>query len=275
MTVDHAIATENKPPVLIPVRAGGWSLHVDHSLADGPFPALCALPSGECPDGVRAVVSSVNTEVRQFSCAGQSYYLKEYFFLGWKKHLRIAGTGEKLLRIAHQLGMAGFLTPRVVATGKKGLTRRVVTEAVSGAKDIWQVLFPDMIHYRGKVDDDFSFAFGKIVGRFHSAGFSHGDLRWRNILTRREADAWAFYFIDNDRTSLHGRGIPFRCRVKNLTQVLFSGLLLNWPEHEWQAFLRGYREDAKLSPDAWSNLISKVEARAQKRLLERNDRPAR
>jgi tRNA A-37 threonylcarbamoyl transferase component Bud32 len=256
----------------VSVRAGSWTFAVSPELADTAFARFCGLPAGECPDGVSPVVSSVNTEVRRFEYGGRGYFLKEYFFLGWKKHLQISRRGERLLRIARQIGEHGFLTPRVVATGRCGKGRRVVTEAVEEARDIWQVLFPDFIHYRGDMDDGFVHALGCTIGNFHRCGFFHGDLRWRNVLARRGGDGWKFYFIDNDRTARFPLGIPLYCRVKNLSQILFSGLLVGWPERDWQEFLRGYLASSGLRHSARGPLVARVEEKARKRLLARRDR---
>jgi hypothetical protein len=207
--------------------------------------------------------------VRRFSYQGRHYFLKEYFFLGWKKHLKLFRRGERLVRVARQLTENGFLTPRVVAIGRHGGNRRVVTEAVENALDVWQVLYPDFQQQRGEVDDTFLYALGCTVGNLHRSGFCHGDLRWRNVLTRLEPEGWKFYFIDNDRTRQFRGGIPFHCRVKNLSQILFSGLLVDWPPSDWQMFLRGYFVQAGLPPDRQDKLVASVEGKARQRLAER------
>lgn len=250
---------------LIPAKAGGWKFLLDPHLAGPLFAGYCGLPTGEYPEGVVPVVSSANTEVRRFDYKGSGYYLKEYFFLSWKKHFKVARRGQRLIRVARDLSAFGFLTPRIVGIGKRGLNRRVVSEAVEDTRDIWQVLFPDMSQYRGAVDDGFVMALGLIVGRLHRCGFCHGDLRWRNVLARKDEDEWKFYFIDNDRTKRYRFGLPFRCRVKNLSQILFSGRLLDWPEQDWQIFLQGYSEASGLSVPSRNKLVSKVEKRVNKR----------
>jgi tRNA A-37 threonylcarbamoyl transferase component Bud32 len=37
-----------------------------------------------------------------------------------------------------------------------------------------------------------------ILGHMHSRGVYHGDTNWRNILVRRQGEAWSFFFIDLD-----------------------------------------------------------------------------
>lgn len=253
------------------IQAGGWKYQLRPDLAEPTFANLCTLPAAEFSESVVPVVSSPNTEVRRLSYLGRAYFLKEYFFLGWKKHLKVLRRGERLLHIAARMEEHGFLTPRIVGIGRSGRNRRVVTEAVEDAQDVWQVLFPDWCNYRGVVDDDFVLSLGRTVGRFHDCGFFHGDLRWRNVLTRRDNGRWNFYFIDNDRTRLSRFGVPFRCRVKNLSQILFSGLLLHWPENDWEIFLQGYFQGSDLSHPLRKKLISKVEERAAKRFAARKN----
>jgi len=247
------------------IQAEGWTFQLRPELAEPAFANLCALPASVFSESVVPVVSSANTEVRRFSYQERVYFLKEYFFLGWKKHLKVLRRGEHLVRIATLMEDHGFLTPRVVGIGRGGKNRRVVTEAVENARDVWQVLFPDWSRYRGAGDDGFVLALGRTIGRFHEEGFFHGDLRWRNILTRMDQDVWEFYFIDNDRTRFFRFGIPFRCRVKNLTQMLFSGMLLDWPESDWEIFLQGYFQGSALSPSLRNKLRSKAEEQAAKR----------
>lgn len=251
------------------VKSGEWRFHVCHNLANSDFAHLCSLTNSELSNVMLPVASSVNTEVRRFFYKDTEYYLKEYFFVSWKKHFKVLNRGRRLIRIARTMREYGFLTPDVVAIGTSGWRRRVVTAAVKDARDVWDVLFPVDNQYRGFVDDGFVYDLGRTIGRLHESGFCHGDLRWRNILTRNDA-GWRFYFIDNDRTVRYRAGIPLRGRIKNLSQILFSGLLLRWPDCEWQTFQQGYFVQSTLSPFDRSKLIAKVESRAAKRFDARN-----
>lgn len=256
----------------VSTKVGCWEFFLVPELARASFAKFCSLPSAVFQEGVSHVVSSLNTEVRRFEYGGRGYYLKEYFFLSWKKHIKVLRRGERLLTIARQLEDFGFLTPRVVGIGKNGKNRRVVTEEVEDALDVWQVLYPDFKHYRGHIDDGFIYAFGRTIGDLHRCGFLHGDLRWRNVLTRWDRGQWQFFFIDNDRTKRYRFGIPFYGRLKNLTQILFSGLLLNWPQSDWQVFLQGYFDTSGLSQSARNKIVVRVDEKAQRRLAERKNK---
>ncbi len=254
------------------MKSGRWTFMLRSYLSEASFVALCSLPSSVTPTGVRLVASSSGTEVRRITYQDKGYFLKEYFFISWKKHLKVLRRGEQLASISQKLEKHGFLTPKVVGFGRSGKSRRVVTEEVENALDIWQVLYPDFKHYRGPVDDGFIYAFGRTVGDLHRCGFFHGDLRWRNVLTRLDGTQWQFFFIDNDRTKRYRFGIPFHCRLKNLTQILFSGLLLNWPQSDWQVFLQGYFATSDLPQPVRDKLVARVEDKAQRRLAERKNR---
>jgi tRNA A-37 threonylcarbamoyl transferase component Bud32 len=251
------------------IQCGNWKLFLRPSIAETSFAEFCSVPRTEFPNGMVPVVSSVNTEVRKFVYKGKGYFLKEYFFINWKKHLKILRRGQRLAHIADLMTRDGFLTPRIVGIGRFGKNRRVVSEAVEDARDIWQVLFPQNNEYRGNCGDGFLYSLGLTIGQFHQCGFFHGDLRWRNVLTRQENGNWSFYFIDNDRTKLFRMGIPLRLRIKNLAQILFSGLLYDWPETDWKEFLRGYFDGSVLSEPLRKKLIAKVEKKAGKRFEAR------
>ncbi len=253
----------------VTVKVRGWSFLVIPELVSTEFLDICCLPAKYFPPGTYKVNSSINTEVRKFQFCGRNYFLKEYFPLNWKKQLKILRRGERLAGVAQQMLKFGFLTPHVVGIGRKGKNRRVITEAIESAQDVWQVLYPDFKNYRGHVSDGFVYAFGRQIGTLHRCGFFHGDLRWRNILTRREEGEWKFFFIDNDRTVRFRFGIPDRFRIKNLTQVLFSGLLLDWPQSDWETFLKGYFEKAGVPQAKRDRLVMKVEEKARMRLVDR------
>jgi len=61
-------------------------------------------------------------------------------------------------------------------------------------------------------------AFAETIGRMHSRGIFHGDLRLGNVLVVEDRGNWRFFFLDNERTRKFYR-LPSRLRLKNLVQV--------------------------------------------------------
>ncbi len=79
---------------------------------------------------------------------------------------------------------------------------------------------------------------GEEVGRWHSAGVVHGDMRHGNILCRQQANQWTFVFVDNERTrstsALHER-------ARNLVQLNMidpAMVPLRDRARLWRAYLR-------------------------------------
>jgi len=64
----------------------------------------------------------------------------------------------------------------------------------------------------------FLHAAGQEIGRLHSSGIFHGDLRVGNIIIDDSGSSSRFYFIDNERT-VHYPRLPYSKRLKNLVQL--------------------------------------------------------
>lgn len=120
------------------IQTGNWKFLLRPSIAEASFAEFCSVPRSTCPKGMTPVVSSVNTEVRKFVYKGKGYFLKEYFFANWKKHLKVLRRGQRLVHIADLMAGEGFLTPRIVGIGRtpdndrrnfrKGLTQKLIGE---------------------------------------------------------------------------------------------------------------------------------------------------
>jgi tRNA A-37 threonylcarbamoyl transferase component Bud32 len=135
----------------------------------------------------------------------------------------------RAMRAFHASGMlaeAGFLTPTIVAVGRLAdspsrVRSFLATEEVTGARPIYKYLVPGPRHEGTRSLQErreLLSAIGQTIGRMHRAGIVHGDLRPGNILARKTAGRWEFFFIDNERT--RKRRILCRfSRLKNLVQI--------------------------------------------------------
>jgi hypothetical protein len=99
----------------------------------------------------------------------------------------------------------------------------------------------------------------------------HGDLRTSNVLVADEEAGFKFFFIDNERNSLH-RTIPIKLVKKNLVQLdmLRPGELslsdrLRFMRHYLESYGRFQGSDARA-------LIGAVHKRALERLAAKDRR---
>jgi len=218
-------------------NANGWS--VQSSMPEGFVRQCCTEPKDDSAGFERLARSHDRTLVCRFVYDGQGYYYKEYFSMGLYKLMKDLFRGSwsrRMARVHCQLAKAGFVVAQVVAIGKKGWHRFAVTEEVSEREQIRQV-------FRGSNADErvsLMKQYGEMVGRLHRCGFSHGDLRWGNILVAQNGATYEFVLIDNERTKLYRHGIPLRLCIKNLVHTRFSGLAEEMATEEWNAFFDVY-----------------------------------
>ncbi len=218
-------------------NTSGW--FVQSSMPPGFVEMCCTEPKEESAGFERIARSHNRTQVWRFSYDGKNYYYKEYFFPGLCKLLKDMFRGfwnERAARIHAQLEAAGFATAHVAATGKKSWRRFMVTEEITGHEPIR--LFRRSLNEAEK--PKLMRQYGTTIGRLHRCGFSHGDLRWGNILVADKDEVREFVLIDNERTKFYRSGIPTRLCIKNLVHTRFSGVSEGLTEEEWQTFYKAY-----------------------------------
>lgn len=217
-------------------RVNGWRIR---SEMPEEFIRLCCTEPKDGSFGFERIARSHDrTLVCRFSFAGENYYYKEYFFPGVYKLLKDFFRGfwnERAARIHQKLAQAGFPVAPVPAVGAKGWRRFMVTAEVAGEPIR---TFRRKLSGSGRIE--LMRRYGEMVGRLHRSGFSHGDLRWGNILVQPVDGGFEFLLIDNERTQFHRQGIPFRLCVKNLVHTRYSGLSEGMDEEEWQVFFTAY-----------------------------------
>jgi len=110
-------------------------------------------------------------------------------------------------------------------------------------------------------------AFGQTIGKMHTAGVFHGDLRLGNILAKRDEAGWQFFFLDNERTQKFSK-LPGKLRLKNLVQVnMFRKGISNTDRSR---FLNAYLEENPIIVPARKSLVQKITAKTNRRLTNKD-----
>jgi tRNA A-37 threonylcarbamoyl transferase component Bud32 len=213
-----------------------------------------------------------------FDGVDHSFYLKEYLCrsaLDLVKHLFRPSRARRAFNAALILQKNGFDTPAVMGlfehrTGPFCTNNLLLTEEVENSKPMPQLLadicqnsdVDTFIHKRALIK-----AFGRTIGRMHSEGIFHGDLRLGNILVVREEGKWRFFFIDNERTKKFGR-LPDKLRLKNLVQInMFRTGITNSDR------LRFFKAYLISNPDVqarYNRWMQKIYAKTNRRLSKKD-----
>ena len=138
--------------------------------------------------------------------------------------------GSRCKRAVEQASLLpelGFNTPAVLSWGSlSGAREFMLTEAVNGigvgsciASYFRQRTSAQSLYWKRQLIREL----GAFVGKLHSAGVVHGDLRPNNVLMELGKQPFVFHLIDNERNKNY-KVIPHKLIVKNLVQI---GMLAN------------------------------------------------
>ncbi|MHC4640884.1 MAG: lipopolysaccharide kinase InaA family protein [Planctomycetota bacterium] len=263
------------------IRLKPWTLYVNKD-----FPGISMaplLPLSEQLDGVRGPFIEVRSSrfARVFKCsvgfAGRCHnlYLKQYLYRSiWDfiKHLFRDSRAKRAFTASLTLAEKGFCAPQVIAAGQRKYgpfctANFLITRALDDARDIytcfdnnWLKQSPDVLRDKRR----FIKALGETIGRMHSAGIFHGDMRAGNVFAKKSGRNWQFFFLDNERTKRFRR-LPQRLRLKNLVQInmLLAKSITNTDR---MRFFDSYIEQDTSIKHKYKNLAEKIIARTRKRL---------
>jgi tRNA A-37 threonylcarbamoyl transferase component Bud32 len=194
--------------------------------------------------------------------------LKQYLnrsFSDIFKNCLLPCRAERAFKAGLMLERNGFLSPQIVAVGKKvcmGFRTRnfLITGKIKDAVSLPELLNKNISQRHQLIEQ-----FGRTVGTMHGKNIFHGDLRLGNILVKSADDNFVFYFLDNERTRKFWN-LPDRRRVKNLVQInmLRDGI----SNADRMRFFREYinQQHTELNRE---DLIAEIIARTGKRLADK------
>lgn len=211
------------------VKVAGWTLYINKY-----FPSVNIEPFLEAGDlnGVRGPFERVAASrfARVFKCSvsfkglRNDLYFKQFLYrspLDFIKHIFRPGRAARSLKASVMLEYCGLLSPEIVAMGQRKIGPIVIrsfllTRSVENSASPYDYVrgdIPDLADRRLFIS-----RLGAVIGRMHSAGIVHGDLRPGNILIKKSQDRFLFYFLDNERTRRF-KVLPRKLRIKNLVQI--------------------------------------------------------
>jgi tRNA A-37 threonylcarbamoyl transferase component Bud32 len=190
-------------------------------MTDAEFERMMNLTGGE-------VMRSVpGRSTVRLTLDGRVVYLKRYEpeYYSWLDRMFRRDEAEHEWNMIHELQRAGFNVPRPVAFGRRGLRSFVATEEIPGGVPADSIQPPLA-------------EIGKLMRRFHDAGFIHKDSYLCHIFVAGEK----LYFIDLQRVLGPGR-FAQRWIVKDLAALAHSAERIGLPAEE---ILRAYGGDESL-----------------------------
>lgn len=201
-------------------------------------------------------------------------YLKKYLYrsaLDFIKHLFRPSRAKRAFNATLMLLKNGFNVPAVKGLFEQRLglfcaNNLLLTEEVKNSKSMEQLL-DDICQNSGSdaliCKRTLIEAFGGIIGRMHSKGIFHGDLRLGNVLVVKEQQEWRFFFIDNERTRKY-RHLPDRLRLKNLVQInMFRSGITNTDRLR---FFKAYVKDNPIVANNWKDWLTRIFSKTELRI---------
>ena len=187
-------------------------------------------------------------------------YYKEFLARGPLESLKAVLRGSRATRARKNndaLRAAGFDAPLNVAWGKLPAGREYLFSSAVGGRGVTWWLREQLSERAGDAlarRRQLLYELGDFIGRLHSAGFVHGDLRTSNVLAEYREDGFHFSLIDNER-NFNKNPPQARAVLRNLMQLnmlLPSDLSLR----DRVRFFRAWRARRPELNDAEAKLIA-------------------
>jgi serine/threonine protein kinase len=233
------------------------------------------------PEFFEKIPSSLNARVFKtllnFNEEQVPVYIKRYFFrskLDFIKHLFRPGRGKRAFDASLMLRKNGFNAPEPLIIMQKK-TGPFSTDNILVSRQALEAVYFGTVYNEVRTSLSarrvFLTEFGQTVGRMHSLGIIHGDMRLSNVLVQKDKGKHVFWFIDNERTWKY-RKAPLMLVRKNLVQVNLFGS--NIPDTDRMCFMKAYARQQGLSREEMRNIIRLVLDRTTWRIERRKTRKA-
>jgi 3-deoxy-D-manno-octulosonic acid kinase len=253
---------EKKPDVLS-VLQGEWAQKYRREIE--------ILLDGRLPDGWQWVTSSIDAVVAA-TTSGPLVYYKEFLARSPFEKLKSLVRGSRCRRARQQaviLEAAGLESPAVLCWGQGRKNEFLLTAGFDGI-GFFQFL---KTNFAGSLSREqlqskrrLLQEAGSFIGRLHSQGISHGDLRQDNLLVHEDERGFDLCLIDNE-SNRQWRQVPVAHVVTNLAQfsicsghVLTRSDLLRLFEAYSQVYPRFHGEGRR-------QLFGEVMRRSRRRIL--------
>ena len=266
----------------------GWSLDIHPDVSIDEVYKLLSPDGRVCLDKNthRQVVSSGNARVFFTTLCLKNkpagVYVKHYLFrsiVDFLKHLFRSSRGKRAFKASLMLRQHEFNAPEPVTlmqkkTGPFFTQSTLISKAAPCSASLSSYLKNISEEKRDSLPvlkRDLLTQFGSTIGRMHSKGIIHGDLRLSNVLTQKCEDKILFWFIDNERTRQF-KSVPLRLVRKNLVQI--NMFRTNITNTDRMRFMKAYAHARGLSKEETRKIVRLVTDRTSLRLSKKYGRDA-
>ncbi len=244
-------------------------IHTPPEIIDELHGSAERLANGELPDPWEIVSSSPYARVAYHSELAVFY--KEFLPRSPLESIKAWFRGSRATRArtnSDALNLAGFDAPANITWGTlENGSDYLFTRAASGyGVDKW---LKEILDERSDVNIRqrrlLLTELGIFIGRLHTTGFTHGDLRTSNVLAEFKAGRFSFTLIDNERNHF-AVPAPGRMMLRNLMQLNMMPSA-NLSKSERMRFFRAWRSQMReLSSTESKTIAIEAYAWARRRL---------
>lgn len=199
-----------------------------------------------------------NRRTLRFELAGEGYFLKLHWGVGWKEILKnlvslrlpVLGASNEW-RAIHRLGELGVDTMRLAAYGQTGwnparLRSFVVTRELTNTVSLehycadWSKHPPALA-----IKHQLIRRVAEMARELHRHGVNHRDLYICHFLLQQpwggDAHSLQLYLIDLHRVQIRRR-TPLRWRIKDVAAIYFSAMDIGLSKRDLMRFMRVYSQ---------------------------------